>query len=419
MIVSVTRGDLRDEFSMADEAFALSPISARASQPREEDYEAISAAFMETARGRWFLGEYARRNRNADTRMVLDAVARIEENLAAQKQPAPDNGLAEALVAIRSAIDEARVAALATLDGLALQESLAPVRKGARVIREISWRLREIGADGRICDLIDSQLSAIEAGCGQIASADGRSGLSAAFDLIEQRIGALDDSDPTRAFSNKVDTGSREENASNKAEQRAEDAVPSPSPAPPDETPAAAVETAFAASAASDPEAATNISALPDEAVVAGPEVADVPPEAADADDEAVLDMVAFEMAASDPWDADDAAYADPADADDGDILSAEPPSAKPPAIAQAPEPAAVSAMASVVQPSLEPSLSRPSLERPLEPSPEPSLEPSFEPSLGATLIANGVVRRRNQLAPDPFAPIRRMSQAEKIALFS
>jgi len=86
---------------MADEAFALSPISARASQPREEDYEAIREAFMETSRGRWFLGEYARRNRNADTRMVLDAVTRIEENLAAQKQPAPDNGLAEALVAAR------------------------------------------------------------------------------------------------------------------------------------------------------------------------------------------------------------------------------------------------------------------------------------------------------------------------------
>jgi hypothetical protein len=424
MIVSVTRGDLRDEFSMADEAFALSPISARASQPREEDYEAISAAFMETSRGRWFLGEYARRNRNADTRMVLDAVARIEENLAAQKQPAADNGLAEALVAIRSAVDEARAAALATLDDLALEEALAPVRKGARVIREISWRLREIGADGRICDLIDSQLSAIEAGCGQIASADGRSGLSAAFDLIEQRIGALDDSDTTRVFSSEVDTGSREEDASDKEEQRAEDAVPSPWPAPPDEAPAAAVETASAASAASDPEAATNISALPDEAVVAAPEVADVPPEAADAHDEAVLDMIAFEMAAPDPSDTDDAAYADPADADDGDILSAEPPSAKPPTIAQAPEPAAVSAMASVVQPSLEPSLSRPSFERPVEPRPvepwpEPSLEPSSEPSLGATLIANGIVRRRNQLAPDPFTPIRRLSQAEKVALFS
>ena len=66
---------------MADEAFALSPISARAAQPSEADYEAIREAFMETSRGRWFLGEYAKRNRNADTRMVLDAVARIEETL--------------------------------------------------------------------------------------------------------------------------------------------------------------------------------------------------------------------------------------------------------------------------------------------------------------------------------------------------
>src|SRR6266567_8205200 len=108
MIVSVTRDDLRDEFTMADEAFALSPISARASLPREEDYEAIREAFMETSRGRWFLGEYAKRNRNADTSMVLDAVARIEESLAAQKQPTAESGLAEALAAIRGAVKEAR-----------------------------------------------------------------------------------------------------------------------------------------------------------------------------------------------------------------------------------------------------------------------------------------------------------------------
>jgi hypothetical protein len=399
---------------MADEAFALSPISARASQPREEDYEAISDAFMETSRGRWFLGEYARRNRNADTRMVLDAVARIEENLAAQKQAAPDIGLAEALVAIRSAVDEARTSALASaaLDGRTLEESLAPVRKGARVIREISWRLREIGADGRICDLIDSQLSAIEAGCGQISSSGARSGLSAPFDLIEQRIEAFDDSDATtKAFSSEVDTGSREETASNKEEQPAEDVIASPSAASPDEASAAAVETAPQAVAANEPEAATNISALPDQAVVAAPEVADLPAEVADAHDEAVLDMVAFEMAAADPSDIDDPAYSDPADTDDGEIRVAEPQ-----IIAQAPEPVTVpAAIAPVVQPSLEPSLVRPTFERPVEPSPEPSLEPS----LGASLIANGIVRRRQALAPDPLASIRRMSQAEKIALFS
>src|ERR1700736_4173756 len=186
MIVNATRDDLRDEFIMANEACALSPISARAAQPSEQDYDAISEAFMETSRGRWFLGEYAKRTRNADTRMVLDAVARIEENLAAQRQPAAENdGLAEALAAIRSAVDEARAAASAALDSLALEETLAPVRKGARVIREISWRLREIGADGWICDLIDSQVSAIEAGCEQIASPGPRAALRAAFDLIE------------------------------------------------------------------------------------------------------------------------------------------------------------------------------------------------------------------------------------------
>src|SRR6202158_1900908 len=132
MIVSVTRDDLRDEFAMADEAFALSPISARAAQPSEEDYDAISQAFMETSRGRWFLGEYAKRNRNADTRMVLDAVARIEETIAAQRQPAPESGLTEALIAIGRAGDHAQAAASGAIDSLALEESLTPVRKGAR-----------------------------------------------------------------------------------------------------------------------------------------------------------------------------------------------------------------------------------------------------------------------------------------------
>src|SRR3954471_2834201 len=44
----------------------------------EADYEAIEASVIETARGRWFLAEYARRNRNADTTMLLKALDRIE-----------------------------------------------------------------------------------------------------------------------------------------------------------------------------------------------------------------------------------------------------------------------------------------------------------------------------------------------------
>ena len=406
MIVIVTRDDLRDEFLMADDAFALSPISARATQPSEQDYDAIREAFMETARGRWFLGEYAKRNRNADTRMVLDAVARVEENLAAQRPAAPDNGLAEALVAIRSAVDEARAAASVAIDDLALEETLAPVRKGARVIREIAWRWREIGTDGRICDLIDSQANAIEAGCGQIASINPLGALSAAFDLIEKEIAAFGDG--TAAFP-----------------PAAEEAVPSSSapPSPSDEMPASESETAQAAAATSNAETAISTQAMPDETVGAAHETAEATAaaadahaadaqsadahaadaQAADAHDEAVLDMVALEMAAVDPFDIDD-----PSDTDNIEV--AELPPEDPVVVARQPEPPATPAIAPSLQPSPQAS---PQASR------EASPEPSSEPSLGSTLIANGILYKPNASGPDPLAPIRRLSQAEKIAFFS
>ena len=87
---------------------------------------------------------------------------------------------------------EARAAATAALDDLALEQNLAPVRKGARVIREIAWRLREIGADGRICDLIDSQVGAIEGAAGKLDSADLAAALNGAFDRIEEKIAGFD-----------------------------------------------------------------------------------------------------------------------------------------------------------------------------------------------------------------------------------
>ena len=61
------------------------------------------------------------------------------------------------------------------------------------MIREISWRWREIGADSRICDLINSQVSAIEASCAQISLADPHPGLQAAFALIDRAVAAFDE----------------------------------------------------------------------------------------------------------------------------------------------------------------------------------------------------------------------------------
>jgi hypothetical protein len=54
-----------------------------------EDYEAIEAAVMETARGRWFLTEFARRNRTADTQVLLEAIARLEDQIGGDKNTPP------------------------------------------------------------------------------------------------------------------------------------------------------------------------------------------------------------------------------------------------------------------------------------------------------------------------------------------
>jgi hypothetical protein len=404
VIVSVTRDDLRDEFAMADEAFALSPISARATQPSEEDYDAIREAFMETSRGRWFLGEYAKRNRNADTRMVLDAVARIEGTIAAQKTPAPDPALADALIGIRASLDEAQAAASAALGDLALEENLAPARKGARVIREIAWRLREIGADGRICDLIDSQVSAIEGACGKTVAIDPATALSAAFDLIERRIAAFDDGDavPVPPAEDGVRSSPQAAEEARFSARATEEAVPSPAPAALTAAPAAGVKPTQAANAASKVEAAIK-PPVPAETSAAMAEVAkaeaisepaEASDEAADAYDEALLEMVALEMAAPQPVEAVDSPYNE-----NYEIEAVEMPAAEPIRVAGRPEPQIA---APVVQPVSE-----------------PAVEPSHQPSLGSSLIANGIVQRPRASRYDPLAPIRRMSQTEKIAFFS
>src|SRR4026208_1004557 len=61
--------------------------TARAQQlqsgaPDEADYHAFCAALSESGRGRAFLAEYARRNRNADTRPLLTAIERLRSSLA-------------------------------------------------------------------------------------------------------------------------------------------------------------------------------------------------------------------------------------------------------------------------------------------------------------------------------------------------
>lgn len=101
--------------------------------------------------------------------------------------------------------------------------------------------------------------------------------------------------------------------------------------------------------------------------------------------------MVAHEMGAPDFIDIDVL--------DDPESVESVPPA--PILMPEKQEPVAAPAEASAVQASLQPSLG------------------SLQPSLGSTLLANGIVGGSNPPLSDPLAPIRRMSQAEKIAFFS
>ena len=420
---------------MADEAFALSPISARATLPREEDYAAIAEAFMETSRGRWFLTEYAKRNRNADTRMVLDAVARIEQSLTAQREEdlqrqeslhreeglsaqqaaeavaaaaAAQERLTEALAAIRGSVEAAEESAVEALDSLALEQRLAPVRKGARVLREIAWRLREIGNDGRICDLIDSQVTVIEKGTDQFSSEEARVALRAAFAALQGRLVEFGDDDRSLA-------------------PVYENEAAAPSPVTPEMAAAAelvetflAQKAAEAASASPAKSAGATLAAA--EAVLTQQETPPAAEEAAvqeivvqeaavqsaaqeaDAQDEAVLDMIAMEMGAPDPISDDEIA-----EAVAEQVRLAEPAPIVPAIVAKAPEPVAVPAPPPVQQ----------MVQPPPPPAAAPAPAPAVEMSLGSSLIASGMLRKPVTAANDPLAPIRRMSQAEKIAFFS
>ncbi|MGU9980319.1 hypothetical protein ACJ4V0_09775 [Phreatobacter sp. HK31-P] len=158
----------------------LTPVSLA-----DADYGAIEQAVMETARGRWFLAEYARRNRHADTVTVLDAIGRLESAVAAPRT-SPDiervrMDIREMALAI--ARTKAEIAAIkpegadagsghfedasVELDAIvqATATATGDILSAAETIQEIAWTLREMGAEGEVCDLIDTKTTDIYTAC--------------------------------------------------------------------------------------------------------------------------------------------------------------------------------------------------------------------------------------------------------------
>jgi len=86
------------------------------------DFDAIERAIRETSRGRWFLNCYLERNRSAETRILLEAIARLEGAMRESGHVIEDFNAAEIVAMVSEAIGEARgdIARLSASDGISV-----------------------------------------------------------------------------------------------------------------------------------------------------------------------------------------------------------------------------------------------------------------------------------------------------------
>ncbi len=174
---------------MPEEPFAL---TLPAPQLAEDDYDAVHAAVVETARGRWFLQEYGRRNRNADTSVLLSAIERIDAALKSQPAiPAPALAAAPqppqpvAAPFSSHALHELRDAVMLTKESLPAVDPQGRVafkpdfgriptgiataadrmRASAEQVQETAWFLRERAEQerGALKDALEARCNELEA----------------------------------------------------------------------------------------------------------------------------------------------------------------------------------------------------------------------------------------------------------------
>lgn len=159
---------------MSDEPFALSTIPP--ALPAEGDYEALRAAVMHSARGRWFLEEYAKRNRQSDTLAVLSAIERIEAMIRGERNQQAYQTVRADLLEMAKTIAQTRAevatASAATAPGqgagsegdrstAAAPASPPDIFATAERMQEVAWTMRERGIDPATCAQIEALASSI------------------------------------------------------------------------------------------------------------------------------------------------------------------------------------------------------------------------------------------------------------------
>jgi chemotaxis regulatin CheY-phosphate phosphatase CheZ len=199
---------------MPDPASHGTSLTQSQTEPRPslgESYAALEAILRASPRGRWFLAEYARRNRTAETEMLLEALDRIER--AVTRTPARSNvpgnvfaelvDMSEAIARTRREIAQIRpphqfdkqlVSATEELDHIveATEKATSDILQAAEEIQEVAWTLREKGIEIELCDKIDQRATDIYTSCSfQDITGQRTEKVVKALRFIEQRINAM------------------------------------------------------------------------------------------------------------------------------------------------------------------------------------------------------------------------------------
>ena len=192
---------------------APSPQAAPRRDGLAANFAAIEAALLEAPRGRWFLAEYLRRNRSAETDLLLSAIARLEVAVLKpqhQIQTAPAMQIFDELVEMSEAISRTRreiaqirpphqfdkqlVTASEELDQIveATEKATSEILGATEDIQEVAWTLREKGVEVELCDRVDQRATEIYTACSfQDITGQRTAKVVKALRFIEQRINAM------------------------------------------------------------------------------------------------------------------------------------------------------------------------------------------------------------------------------------
>ena len=174
---------------MSDESLALSTVLPP--EATEGDYDAICATVMDSARGRWFLLEYAKRNRNADTVQVLEAMARIEAVIRGERGRDAYHSFRADLADMARAISTTR-AEVADIAPAAKPPGPPDIAGSAERLQEVAWTMRERGIEPATCDQIEAVAAAILTAASLRDPGDLRvQKLGEALGYLERRICAM------------------------------------------------------------------------------------------------------------------------------------------------------------------------------------------------------------------------------------